>query len=160
MASVTIENKNRVLQRLRNLRREMSPESPALRAALTKIALIIVNQAKINVRRHGLIDEGRLINSIRFEFFRSGLNRYGVAVGSFGVPYAATWEFGFHGVQQISGHNRLVTQAFGQPIPPVIASVRPHTRRVNRQAKPFLRPAFQQHRNKIDGILKEALFGT
>jgi phage gpG-like protein len=70
-----------------------SPDSPELKAALFRIAILIESQAKINIRRAGIIDTGRLVNSIRHEFYRDQ-DKVGVRVGSFGVPYAALHEFG------------------------------------------------------------------
>lgn len=133
-------------------------QNPALQRALTRVGLIIVNQAKINIRRHGLIDEGRLLNSIRFEPFRND-EESGIRVGSFGVPYAAFWEFGFVGSMRVRGHNRLMTKAFGKPITPQVVRVSPHTRFRRQEPKPYLRPAFEFHQERITRIIMESFTG-
>ena len=150
--------KERVIRTLVERREAARGGSPALQRALTRVGLILVAQAKINIRRHGLIDEGRLINSIRFEPFRNN-DETGIRVGSFGVPYAAFWEFGFFGSMRVRGHNRLMTQAFGKPIAPIVVRVSPHTRFRKQEAKPYLRPAFTYHQERITRIIMEA-FGS
>ena len=132
--------------------------TPALDRAFTRVGMILVTQAKINIRRHGLIDEGRLLNSIRFEPFRDQEN-HGIRFGSFGVPYAAFWEFGFNGVMKVRGHNRLITEAFGKAIKPTVVRVSPHSRTRHQRAKPYIRPAFDHHRERITKIIMEAFSG-
>lgn len=159
-AEIRLANRDLVGRKLRALYERMGPDSPAARAALHRAGMLITNQAKLNIRRHGLIDTGRLINSLRWEFFRGDDGRQGIRVGSFGVPYAAIWEFGHNGPVPVRSHNRLVTQAFGKPLAtPVISTVRPHSRTVDRRAKPYLRPAYEQHKNKIVRIISEGLAG-
>ena len=72
-----------------------SPDSPELKAAFFRIAILVESQAKINIRRAGIIDTGRLLNSIRHEFYQDK-DKVGVRIGPFGVPYAALHEFGGH----------------------------------------------------------------
>ena len=157
MADMTFRLHNRasVLDRLRFLSAQSEPTSPAIRAALTRAALLIVNQAKINIRRHGLIDTGRLLNSLRFEFYRPDEGGMGVRIGSFGVPYAAVWE-GLLGTKiPIRGHTRIITKAFGKSIPATAVAVRAHFRSIT--PKPFLRPAFEQHKYKVSQIILAGL---
>lgn len=68
-------------------------DSPALYNAFERIGMLVSARAKANVRRWGMIDTSRLINSLRYEHYKveGGL---GVKVGSFSVPYAALHEFG------------------------------------------------------------------
>lgn len=154
-----LENRDKVVSRLRKLSEKVAPDSPAIKAALIRSATIILNQAKINVRRQGLIDEGRLINSLRFEFFRNA-DSNGVKIGSFGVPYAAFWEFGFKGNQSVRAHNRLITQAFGKKLSPsVTARIRQHTRSVDQAPRSYLRPAFEAHKSRVVEIIKKAMEG-
>ena len=80
-------------RRIRSRLSRFDPESPELKAALMRIGILIESQAKINLRRAGIIDTGRLINSIRHELYTKG-TKVGVRAGSFGVPYAALHEFG------------------------------------------------------------------
>lgn len=67
--------------------------SPELNEAFTRIGLRVTYKAKLNIRRYGMIDTGRLVNSIRYEFYRKG-HKYGVRIGSFGVSYAVINEYG------------------------------------------------------------------
>lgn len=83
----------RVIERIKAQTAAVRPDSPEMRRALTSIGILIQREAVINARRQGIIDSGRLINSIRFEFFEEE-GKPGILVGSFGVPYAAINEFG------------------------------------------------------------------
>ena len=67
--------------------------SPHLYEAFTRIGILVSAKAKMNVRRYGMIDTGRLINSVRHEVYKTP-DGMGVKIGSFGVPYAAIHEFG------------------------------------------------------------------
>jgi phage gpG-like protein len=80
---------SRLAARFEPLRRD----SPHLYEAFTRIGMLVSAKAKMNVRRYGMIDTGRLVNSLRYQIHKtdSGL---GVKIGSFGVPYAAIHEFG------------------------------------------------------------------
>lgn len=71
----------------------LQPGSPELLDAFRRIGVVMVSYAQMNIRRQGIIDTGRLLNSIRFEPFHSGTVT-GIKIGSFGVPYAAMHEFG------------------------------------------------------------------
>jgi len=80
-------------QRILTRMRRYEPRSPELKAALMRIGFLIEAEAKLNIRRKGIIDTGALLNSIRFEFFANN-DKAGIRVGSFGNPYAAINEFG------------------------------------------------------------------
>jgi hypothetical protein len=154
---VRIKNTDLVIKKLLDKQKRLGPDSQEIRKKLIYIATLITNQAKINIRRHGLIDTGRLINSLLWEFFKDG-ERQGIRIGSFGVPYAAFWEFGFSGRMSIRAHNRLITQAFGRPLEQArIVRVRSHSRTVNQPAKPYLRPAYERHKDKITKILLDSV---
>lgn len=89
LQSLSDEIENRIARRIR----KFQPDSPELREALLRIGFLVESQAKLNVRRIGAIDTGRLLNSIRTQFYKQG-DQVGVRVGSFGVPYASLHEFG------------------------------------------------------------------
>ena len=113
---------------------------------LHRIALMLENQTKINVRRQGLVDTGNLLNSIR-----SAVNirddEATIEYGSFGVRYAAVHEFGFVGNVSVRSHNRRTRS--GQ------TTVRQHNRNVNIKARPYIRPSLIQQRRFILRILRE-----
>lgn len=73
--------------------RKFEPDDPKLREVMLRIGFLVETHAKLNIRRYGAIDTGRLFNSIRSEFYQLG-TKAGIRVGSFGVPYAAMNEFG------------------------------------------------------------------
>ena len=152
---IRVENTNKIIEKLKAIREKSSVhDNPATKAALTRAALLIVNEAKLNIRKHGLIDTGRLLNSLRFEFYKPDPDTLGVRIGSFGVPYAASWEFGNHMIVSVRAHNRMVTQAFGKPLEgAVIQRVRAHRRQMNIPARPYLRPAYEANKNRIQNLL-------
>lgn len=66
------------------------------------------------------------------------------------VAYAAHWELGFHGRVQVKSHTRKVKEAFGRKLKePTIAVVRPYSRQVDDDARPFLQPARDDEAPKI-----------
>jgi len=156
--SVRVKNLNLILSKLESQKEKVSAhKNPALKAALTRAALLITNQAKLNIRGHGLIDTGRLLNSLRYEFYKPDPETIGVRIGSFGVPYAAAWEFGFNGSVMIRAHNRLMTQAFGKPLESaVLARVRAHRRLINIPKKSYLKPAYEANKNRITNLISGA----
>lgn len=94
MPKPTLENLTTILEiRIKKHLEKYGPDSPELKEALIRIGLLLENEAKLNARRQGIVDTGRLINSIRSEFFRTKTSA-GIRFGSFGVPYAAMHEFG------------------------------------------------------------------
>lgn len=145
-----------VIARLRQTTSKYAPNSPHLREALERIGMYVSSLAKMNVRRQGLIDTGRLINSIRYEFFMQGKN-HGVRIGSFNVPYASVHEFGFKGTQRVPSHSRNISKAYGRKIDPRQVTVRQHSRRMNIPARPYLRPAFTKSRTFIIDTLRAAI---
>lgn len=82
-----------VIARMNVIAEKVSGDSPNIKNAMLRIAMMIIAKAKINVRRHRMVDTGRLINSLRWEFYRQG-DTQGVYIGSFGVKYAAMNEYG------------------------------------------------------------------
>lgn len=134
--------------------KKFEPDSRQMREALTRIGIMIEGQAKINVRKHTMIDSGRLINSIRYELFKSP-GQAGVRVGPFGIPYAAMHEFG--GVMTDRQRRAM------------FASLRERGKLgKTRQAKgvivggrfrerPYLRPAVLKHRARIVDIIRGLL---
>jgi len=57
------------------------------------------------------------------------------------VPYWAVHEFGYFGIQQISGHTRMQTHIFGVPVTPFLVHVAPYVRTMDIPARPYLQPA-------------------
>lgn len=143
---------NFVRKRIANV----TPGSPAIHNALTRIGLYVSSLAKINVRKKNLIDTGRLINSIRYEFFKEG-NVEGVQIGSFNVPYAHVHEFGYRGQVSIPAHVRRIDQVYGRSIPEKSINIRAHSRQMNIPARPYLRPAVKRATPYIIDELRKSL---
>lgn len=138
----------RILRKMR----ATEPNDPRMRETMLRIGLLIEAHAKLNVRRWGMIDTGRLFNSIRSEYYRKG-SETGVKVGSFGVPYASMNEFG--GIvtdrqrramfASLRDRGKLKTQS-------VDKGVIQGSRWIKR---PFLRPAVAKNRGKIVELIRE-----
>lgn len=156
MADLVTHNTGELITRIQYQTSKLAPGSPHLSEALTRIGMYVSALAKINIRRQGLIDTGRLINSMRYEFFKEG-NVEGIQLGSFNVPYAAVHEFGYKGVQRVPSFTRTQTQAFGRPIDPKVVTVRDYNRNVSIRARPYLRPAVSTARTFIIDTLRQAL---
>lgn len=145
-----------------------APGDRRTKEALIRIGSLIERETKKNIQRRtprargpakGLIDTGRLLNSIKFRLFNQQ-GSSGVRVGSFGVPYAAIHEFGFSGSQSVPQHERMMTQAFGRPMDPRLVTVQAHVRFMRIPARPFLGPAVRDNRSKIRSILKDMISGN
>ena len=61
-----------LISKIRQTIENTSPNSPEIKAGYVRIAGIVTSRTKINIRKQGLIDTGRLLNSIRHEFFKEG----------------------------------------------------------------------------------------
>lgn len=86
-------NINKLILSLEKRSARLKPDSPQLQEAFYRIGLRVTAQAKLNVLSQRLIDTGRLYNSIKWEWFKSGKIK-GIRIGSMGIPYAAIHEFG------------------------------------------------------------------
>lgn len=82
---------------------------------------------------------GRLRSSVAGRVNRDGPD-VEVEIGT-NVEYAAVHELGFRGTINVPAHVRVVNKVFGRSVPATTASVRAHSRRVNLDARPFIRPA-------------------
>lgn len=128
--------------------RRYQPGDKRLKEALLRIGFLLEGEAKLNVRRKGIIDTGRLLNSIRHELFRTKTTA-GVRVGSFGVPYAKLHEFGGPFTDRM---RRAMFAKFKDE---------GRTNRINKNViqghrvidRPYLRPALAKHKNRIVQII-------
>jgi hypothetical protein len=148
-------NIDRVFGRLQKRIEDAQPDNPVLRAAYARIGILISSQATINARRQGIIDTGRLLNSIRYEYFTEGTIN-GIRVGSFGVPYAAKNEYG-------GPVTRQQMKAMFANLAKRGKKLRGRNKKVivngNWRARPFLSTAVKSQTNLIINILREALLG-
>lgn len=121
-----------------------------MRERLSRIALLLENQTKLNVRSQRLVDTGNLLNSIRSEWRAMSPDTAVIEWGSYGVKYAAVHEYGFQGSVNIPAYSRR-TPSGGS------TTVRPHSRFVNFRPRPYIRPALAMHRQRILAILAEEI---
>lgn len=78
-------------------------------------------------------------------------------VGVFaGVPYARIHEYGFAGEQQVKGHTRTISQAWGKPITPTEVSVAPFSRHVVMPERSYLRSSLFEWQDRIAKTLLSA----
>jgi phage gpG-like protein len=145
-----------IIARLKERLQKLQPNNEIVKTALVQAGIIISGEAKLNIRRQGLIDTGRLLNSLRYEVEQDNVKAM-LRVGSFGVPYAAVHEFGYRGTVNIRGHRRLMVKVFGKPVDPREIDVKPHSRFVNIPERAYLRPAVQKHLPRISELLREAV---
>jgi phage gpG-like protein len=144
-----------IIGRMNVLAKSLAPGSPAINEALLRIAMMVIAKAKINVRRHRMVDTGRLINSLRWEFYRQG-DTEGVYIGSFGVRYAAMNEFGGEVSER---QRRAMFAAFGNrkirlPSKGIITKSGAGWRW---KPRPYLRPALKESQQYIIETIREYL---
>ncbi len=98
---------------------------------------------------------GRLRNSITHEVRILG----NTVIGRIGtnVVYGRYWELGFSGTVSVKAHTRTIRQAFGRSIAATSVNVRAHTRDVNVQARPFLRPGVEDNLADIRRLIRDRI---
>lgn len=150
LTGLAMEIERRILVRMRRF----EPGSPDLKAAMLRIGFLVEAQAKLNIRRIGMIDTGRLFNSIRSEFYQHGDTRVGIRVGSFGVPYASLHEFGgtFTDRQRRAMFAALRDRGKLGPGRGIDKGVVQGGRFMDR---PYLRPAIRTHTGRILDIIRD-----
>lgn len=138
-------------QRISARLKQFAPGSPPFAAALHRIGIMVQREAIQNIRRKHIVDTGALMNSIQYRLYGAGAVA-GVAIGSYGVPYAAAHEFGFDGMVTVRPV-KARTSAFGKPTKPYI--VPPYVRNQHTWARPYLGPAVRTMQAKIIEILRD-----
>jgi phage gpG-like protein len=153
VAEVLLEDLSAEIERRIKARMDrFAPDDPRLREALLRIGFLVEAEAKMNVRRRGIIDTGRLLNSIRSEFFRRK-DKAGIMIGSFGVPYAAMHEFGgpFTDKQRRAMFASMRERGKLGPVrKPGKGIIRGNVF----TARPYLRPAVIRHAPRIIDIIR------
>lgn len=152
MATVPLNNlADEIERRIARKMRSLGPDSPKLREAMLRIGFLIESQAKLNIRGHGAIDTGRLLNSIRSEFYKNG-NRVGVRTGSFGIPYASMHEFGGPFTDRQRRAMFAALRDRGKLKGPRVSKGVVQGNRF--MARPYLRPAVRTHKGRILDIIR------
>ena len=75
------------------------------------------------------------------------------------AKYSAAIEYGFDNYEEtVREHQRVIKKAFGKELnPPVIATVKEHTRKMNREPNPVMRNAAAQTQKEIPQIVGQIL---
>lgn len=93
------------------------------------------------------VDTGNYISEINFDGSNSVIAR---------AKYSAAIEYGFDNYEEnVKEHQRVITQAFGKKINPVIADVKAHSRTMNRKPNPVMRNAAAKVQKEIPQIWHE-----
>lgn len=148
-------NTSLLIRRLKKLSDNASGNSPKMREALTYIGTTLEARMRFNAENKRLRRTGNLINSIRYQLFRSGADKAGVMVGSWGVPYAAVHEFGFDGIVQVPSHTVASHTRRGRVVREHARSA--YSRRMVVRKRPYIRPAVRDFRDRIYEILRAAM---
>lgn len=119
--------------------KKMQSASVSAAPALADGAHIVEKHAKLNIKGHGLWKTGNLFNSLRVQ----EVGAWHALVGTSGVIYAAIHEFG--GV--IEPKRAKYLSWIGPTGERVFA------KRVRMPARPYLRPAFDENKEEIKGVI-------
>lgn len=148
-------NADAVMERLATLPDKMDS---ALHGAAADLMMLLRDRVDGNLSG-GVLNarSGALRASLAASLGQAG----GLSVGvSASAPYAAFQEYGFRGSESVRAHLRRMSQAFGRPIRPVQAQVRPYSRAVDYPAHSYLRSALAEMSNEIQGGIEAAVAGA
>jgi phage gpG-like protein len=146
---------NALISRIQTRFKSLDPSDRQYKQALVRVGSLLEAQIKINIRQKGIVDTGRLLNSIRYEIENQG-KRSIVRVGSFGVPYAGTHEFGTTFTDKMRRGMFAALRRQGRRQRGKDKNVIVGGRFI---ARPFIGPALVQHRQKIRDILRSLIGG-
>lgn len=90
-------------------------------------------------------------------YYKSQIEFDGANTVTAHAKYSAAIEYGFENYEEtVNEHERVITQAFGKPITPVVATVKTHRRTMNRKPNPVMRNAAAKVQKEIPKIWQEA----
>jgi len=144
-----VSNIDALIKRIRARTKRYVFQGSEAKKRLTRIALLLENQTKINIRRQGIVDTGNLLNSIQSRVV-SNANRAIISYGSFGVVYAGLHEFGGPFTDRMRRAMFAKLNARGAPPKPGKGLVRGGFIK----ARPYIRPSIIQQRRRILEILR------
>jgi hypothetical protein len=135
-------------------------------AALHAQLLTVTKKYAVNLQQHVKGDKlsgqvlnrrsGALSSSIKLAVDDNGSSVYGRVFSSGDVKYAAFWEFGFQGTEQVSPHQRIVSHVFGRKVTPLAQRVKGHSRKVDQAPRSFMRSALADMAAEIKGAYVKA----
>ena len=143
--------------------KELVARLEAMPAAVQTALMTKARQLAINLQAHVVNDKlhgqvlhqrtGALARSIQEEVTSEAKAVFGRVFSAGDVKYAAFWEYGFHGVEHVRAFTR--TSAFGKPTAPY--QVGPYDRRVDQDARSYMRTSLADMADEISTGLKEAV---
>lgn len=144
-----------IIARLEKLSDTAKGDNNKLRTALIRVGSVLEAETKLNIRRWGMVDTGRLINSIRYQVKDLSGGSMELSVGSYGVDYAAINEYG--------------GKVSKRQLRAMFASFRGRPKRAGKgvikiygdgsgywRTRPYLRPAIDKHRKFILDLIRQA----
>jgi HK97 gp10 family phage protein len=157
---------NAVLVGLPELISKISVIPSGVRAALVKKITQLSLDLQANIVRDKLsgqvlgVRTGDLRRSIQQRVESPSNGVFGYVFSSGDVKYAAFWEFGFHGTEQVRAHQRLTKDSDNPKGFLTVGQVKAYSRVVNQEARPFMRPAFADMSDEIrQGMIEAAKEG-
>ena len=114
---------------------------------------LISNQAKMNIRNQGMIQTGKLLQSIGFRIDEES-DGFNLVIGSFNNAYAHIVEFGSNNITD------RVRKAMFRQMKEDGFSNRPSKGVIQGnvyRGRPFMRPALDGHSNQILAFLRDAV---
>ena len=156
LVNVKVAGINEAIERMAGLQ-------GSIHAALLKkthvLALKLEAKNKNEKLNGGVLNRrtGALSRSIASDVIDEGSRIIGEVFSSGDVKYAAFWEFGFSGTENVKAHVRQITMAFGKPIPATAVNVKAHTRQVDQAARSFLRSSLKEMKDEIVSGLTAAV---
>lgn len=90
-------------------------------------------------------------------YYKSQIEYDGAKTVTAKAKYSAAIEYGFDNYEEtVNEHERVITQAFGKKITPVVATVKTHTRTMNRKPNPVMRNSAAKVQKEIPQLWKQA----
>ncbi len=145
-----------LIKRIERMKALGDPNSKQVLQALTRIGTVLQAEIRLNIGRHKMIDQGGLMNSIKFDVSQSDQKAV-LQVGSFGIKYAAMNEFGGDMTQKqvrgmfanIAKRGKKPGQIAGKGIVTIYKGQTGYWR-----PRPFIAPAFKKHSSFIIDVLR------
>lgn len=106
------------------------------------------------------VDTGTLRRSITYKTEKVGTSMVKASVGT-NVIYGRIHELGFSGPVSVERHARYQYLVYGKKMKtPRMVAVEQHTRNMKMPARPFLRPALEEHIDDIEELIRDAVIAS
>ena len=124
-----------------------SPNFGNLKKAVQDLTVKAGLKIEETAKESAPVDTGNYRSEINFDGSNSVIAK---------AKYSAAIEYGFDNYEEnVKEHQRVITQAFGKKINPVIADVKAHSRTMNRKPNPVMRNAAAKVQKEIPQIWHE-----